>query len=202
MTPARLADALPQVVDGLTRVHDGYGISEMRLSRWAPRLAKDWAALADSGLVPEDLHRQVVALIDRDAALRASWTHGDPVASNVIRGDDGGIVLVDWENARHEPVMVDATKLHVFAADPDAGAGPAWAGWSDIGSARVLPGGGAGPRARPDPRRSPPPGRPPRRARARGAGARPGRASGRAARRHPGGLRSAGRARHRGTVVG
>lgn len=120
MTPSRLADALPQVIDGLTRVHDGYGISEMRLSRWAPRLAKDWASLADSGLVPADLHRQVTALIDRDAALRASWTHGDPVASNVIRAVDESIVLVDWENARHAPVMVDAAKLHVFAADPDA----------------------------------------------------------------------------------
>lgn len=41
------------------------------------------------------------------------------VASNVLRGADGRVVLIDWEHSRPAPVMVDGAKLHLFSATPD-----------------------------------------------------------------------------------
>lgn len=117
MTSGRLAGAVPAVVAALQEVHRGYGSTRMPLSRWAPDLSADWAALGGTGLVPQPLLDQVAALIDRDATLRCSWTHGDPVSSNVVMTDEG-VVLIDWENAGNAPVMIDGAKLHLFADAP------------------------------------------------------------------------------------
>lgn len=132
MTPARLARAVPEIVEGLQGLHAGHGISRIRLSRWAPDLAADWAVLRGGDLVPEPLGRRVAELIQRDGTLRCSWTHGDPVSSNVLE-TESGIVLIDWENAATAPVMVDGAKLHLFAGEPRATLSIVLAGLGAVG---------------------------------------------------------------------
>lgn len=118
MSPTRLARAAPAVVEGLRRVHRGHGSTWVPLSRWAPDLEAQWANLRGTGLVPDPLVDAVTDLIEDDRTVRFSWTHGDPVSSNVIETGTG-IVLIDWENAASAPVMVDGAKLHLLAGDPD-----------------------------------------------------------------------------------
>lgn len=138
MTPQRLAAATPEIVAGLGRVHSGYGVGRLRLSRWAPTLAERWAGLAGTYAIDARVHRAVTALLARDGALTTSWTHGDPVSSNVIETPDG-IVLVDWENSGRVPVMTDGAKLLLYAADPEATLDTVLSGLGDarVGSVRA-----------------------------------------------------------------
>lgn len=114
-----LSAAAPEILHGLSLVHRGHGVTSVRLSEhWAP-LAGRWEDTCATGLVPEDLGRWVGELIARDATMRRSWVHGDLVASNVFRAA-AGLVLIDWEHSQEAPIMNDAAKLHLFAADPGA----------------------------------------------------------------------------------
>lgn len=118
MSPRRLARAVPAIVDGLQRVHRGHGSTRIPLSRWAADLERDWEALRGTDLVPAPLLAKVTDLLEQDRTIRCSWTHGDPVSSNVME-TDAGIVLIDWEGAASAPVMVDGAKLHLMADHPE-----------------------------------------------------------------------------------
>lgn len=114
----RLAEAAPEILRGLATVHRGHGVTGVRVGEhWAP-LAGRWEETIATGVVDDDLGRWVAALVARDGLLRRSWVHGDLVASNVMRTPTG-IVLIDWEHSQEGPIMNDAAKLHLFAADPD-----------------------------------------------------------------------------------
>lgn len=115
---SRLDEALPELLQGLARIQRGHGISRDRLvEHWGEGFARRWEATRETGIVPAPLALWVQALIDRDARLRRSWTHGDLVASNVLR-NKRGLVLIDLEHSQIAPIMNDAAKLHLFAADP------------------------------------------------------------------------------------
>lgn len=115
-----LADAAPQILKGLGRLHRGHGVEAVPLTtHWGDGFAERWEATRATGIVPDDLGRWVADLIARDLPLHRSWTHGDLVASNVVRTADG-IVLVDWEHSFEAPVMNDGAKLHLFAERPQA----------------------------------------------------------------------------------
>lgn len=115
---AELSQGAPAILDALSTVHRGHGVTPVRISdHWAP-LAGRWDQTRASGLVPEELGRWVAELVARDGTLRHSWVHGDLVASNVLRTEDR-LVLIDWEHSQEAPIMNDAAKLHLFAADTE-----------------------------------------------------------------------------------
>jgi hypothetical protein len=82
------------------------------------------AAFADPGLVWDaswgakaSTMTRLFRLVDRDRTLPVAVTHGDLVASNVIRGEDGRHHLVDWEHGRRQPVAFDLVKLLLSSGD-------------------------------------------------------------------------------------
>lgn len=120
LTSVGLAELAPQVVEGLARIHEGHGLVHVPLSAaWPAALGERWADTVATGLVPGPVGARVARLVAADREVRVSWTHGDLVASNVLRTPDGSVVLIDWEHARERPVMLDAAKLHLFSATPD-----------------------------------------------------------------------------------
>lgn len=115
-----LAEALPAVLTGLVTLWAGHGVRRVAPSElWDERLAVDWRDLRGYDVLPAPAWQRVRDLVGQDRRLRVSWTHGDPVASNILR-TDGGVVLIDWEHSKEAPIMYDAAKLHLFTADPDA----------------------------------------------------------------------------------
>lgn len=120
MRGTALAEALPAVLAGLATLWAGHGVRRVAPSQlWRERLAVDWHDLRGGDVLPGPTWRRVRDLVRQDRRLRVSWTHGDPVASNILRTDDG-VVLIDWEHSKEAPIMYDAAKLHLFTADPDA----------------------------------------------------------------------------------
>nr|WP_281497026.1 phosphotransferase [Ornithinimicrobium sp. F0845] len=118
-TRLRMAAHLPQIIEGLSRVHLGYGVHTRRVSEiWHRGFREQWQDVRDAELVPAEQGARVAELIAADKRLRLSWSHGDLVASNVL-GTDDGVVIIDWEHAMERPVMHDAAKLHLFAAEKD-----------------------------------------------------------------------------------
>jgi len=118
-TRLRMAEHLPQIIEGLSRVHLGYGVHARRASEiWHTGFREQWQEVRAAGLVAEEAGAHVADLLAADKRLRLSWSHGDLVASNVL-GTDDGVVVIDWEHAMERPVMHDAAKLHLFAADKD-----------------------------------------------------------------------------------
>lgn len=116
----RMAEKMSFILEGLSRVHQGYGMHSVRASEIWPRgFGEQWQGVREAGLVPADVGARVAELIAADKPLRVSWSHGDLVASNVL-GTDDGVVIIDWEHSGERPVMHDAAKLHLFAADQDA----------------------------------------------------------------------------------
>lgn len=120
LTSAGLALATPAVLDGLAGVHRGHGTELVRCSQaWSEQFPAWWRRSVESGVVAPGVGEQVAALIEADRHVRVSWTHGDLVASNVLRRTDGRVALIDWEHAREGPVMLDGAKLHLFSATPE-----------------------------------------------------------------------------------
>jgi hypothetical protein len=116
-TSLYLAAHTPQLLEGLGRVHEGYGMHGRAISElWGRGFWARWQSVRDAELVPDHVGASVAALISDDRRLRMSWSHGDLVASNVLATADGPKVI-DWEHAGERPVMHDAAKLHLFAAD-------------------------------------------------------------------------------------
>ena len=119
-TSAALADALPLIVDGLARVHERYGVQESTpRALWGPRIVKDWGGLRGVLAITDGEWQRVDRLLRSHRALGVSWAHGDLVATNVL-GTPSGVTLVDWEHSEETAVMMDAAKLHLFTADPEA----------------------------------------------------------------------------------
>lgn len=117
MSSRRMAEKVPYILEGLSQVHEGYGVHTRRASEiWTARFPEQWQAVRDAELVPEQVGAHIAELIAADKRLRMSWSHGDLVASNVI-GTDDGVVIIDWEHAGERPVMHDGAKLHQFTAD-------------------------------------------------------------------------------------
>lgn len=120
LTATALAEGAADILAGLAQIHRGYGVHSMGLAqRWGQRFLDRWAATRASGVLPETLGERVSALIAEDRTLRVSWTHGDVVASNVLRTSEGKIVLVDWEHSREDVLIRDAAKVHLFSAAPE-----------------------------------------------------------------------------------
>lgn len=116
----RMAAKMPFILEGLGQVHEGYGLHTARASEVWPRgFGEQWQGVREAGLVSPEVGGWVADLLAADKRVRISWSHGDLVASNVL-GTDDGVVLIDWEHSSERPLMHDAAKLHLFAADKDA----------------------------------------------------------------------------------
>lgn len=116
-TSERMAQMLPQIVEGLHRVHRGYGVRTASVHRaWGRNFGDRWQEVVRAELVSTETGSRVQALIDADRAVRVSWSHGDLVASNVLDAA-GTVVIIDWEHSRVRPLVHDAAKLHQFTAD-------------------------------------------------------------------------------------
>jgi hypothetical protein len=72
--------------------------------------------VGDRGVV----RRHVARLIAKDRSLPVAITHGDLVASNVIRDDEGRHHLVDWEHGRKGSPAFDLLKLVLGSGDEEA----------------------------------------------------------------------------------
>ncbi|WP_256842267.1 phosphotransferase [Ornithinimicrobium cryptoxanthini] len=117
MTSERLAEHATWLLEGLGRVHEGYGVSGRPVTElWGVGFGDQWQRVREADLVPDHVGAAVAELIAADRRVRMSWAHGDLVASNVMSTPDGPKVI-DWEHAGERPVMHDAAKLHLFAAD-------------------------------------------------------------------------------------
>lgn len=117
LTGAGLAGAAAELLEGLARVHAGHGVGSLRLrDRWGDLLALRWEEIRATDLLPAGVGEQMAGLIAADRSLRHSWTHGDVVASNVLRTLEGRLALVDWEHSRVDVLMRDAAKLHLFSS--------------------------------------------------------------------------------------
>lgn len=120
LTSEGLAGAVPDIVTGLAAVHRGHGLElEPATRRWGEGLVGRWASVRATGLLPGTVGDRVAGLIAQDRAVRVSWTHGDLVASNVLRTAEGQVVLVDWEHSGPGGIALDAAKLHLFSARPE-----------------------------------------------------------------------------------
>lgn len=75
----------------------------------------------DDGGDRDALRRRAARLIERDLLLPVAITHGDLVASNIIRDDDARHHLVDWEHGRRGPAAFDLMKLVLTSGDDEAG---------------------------------------------------------------------------------
>lgn len=116
-----VAAAMSTVAAELGAVQRAVGISGERLSDVVnPAFRERWRAVVEDGHVPPKLAARVDRLVERDARLEVSFTHGDLVSSNVLQVE-GRIVLIDWEYADIRPIAFDLAKMHVNAGP----AGPA-----------------------------------------------------------------------------
>lgn len=97
------------------------------------RVATRFAALVDRGqrwgLWPDDLDRlglgaRVRALLDAEPRLTVGLSHGDPGLGNALRTENGGLALVDWEDAGRRVLSHDVLKILNSASTP----GQDWAG--------------------------------------------------------------------------
>lgn len=118
----RLA-AARDLVPSLVRAYATSGRRNRRLSKVVPRdlVPRLEAVLDDAVLWPlpdeerASLRRFLLDLVRRDDRLPTSVAHGDLVATNIVRRDDGHHVLIDWEHARELPVAFDLGKLLLTA---------------------------------------------------------------------------------------
>lgn len=130
VTALRMAQELPHLVEGLSQIHQGYGVHATRLTERWRGFGQKWQTVREVGLVPDVMGEQVAALIAADQRLRVSWSHGEFVASNVL-GTEEGPVIIDWEHAAERPIMHDAARLHQFTAGKDSLLDLLLAEWGD-----------------------------------------------------------------------
>jgi hypothetical protein len=127
--PSGDVQRLAAVVDLGRSLADAYvavGIDDRRLSESVhPEFrARLEAAFSDPELVWDPAWgakaatvTRLLRLVERDRSLPGAITHGDLVASNVIRDPDGRHHLVDWEHGRRQPVAFDLVKLLLSSGD-------------------------------------------------------------------------------------
>lgn len=90
MNAESLDGAALEILDALARVHREHGVTRVPITEcWGGGLVRRWEEARPSGVVPPELARAVADLITRHGTLRCSWSHGDPVASNVLRTNNG-----------------------------------------------------------------------------------------------------------------
>lgn len=117
--PAQVATAMSEVVTELASVQRAVGVSAEPFSAVvSPKFREHWQGVVTDGHVPPKLATRLDRLIDRDALLEVSFTHGDLVTSNVLIVEDR-VVLIDWEYADFRPIAFDLAKMHVNAGPPE-----------------------------------------------------------------------------------
>lgn len=151
-TPVRLEDehARSELLDAVAALWALEDTTTVPLSSAdAERVGSRFARLVEEGhewdlwpaeLDPQEMARRVRSLLSREVRLTVGLSHGDPGLGNALRTDDGGLVLVDWEDAGHRVLSHDVLKVLSSAQVP----GEHWAGHHPAvprgGDARVLPG--------------------------------------------------------------
>lgn len=83
------------------------------LVRSDPRLR-----LWPQGVDAADLGSRVARLVDTPLRVTSGVSHGDPGLGNALRTDEGGLVLVDWEDAGHRVLSHDVLKVLGSASVP------------------------------------------------------------------------------------
>lgn len=110
-TRGELESIILPLTQQLSEVHRGVGISHRHLSRIVGGMyRKRWSDFVTSQGISETVDRRVQELIDRNALLEVSLTHGDLVSSNILVDGDR-FVLVDWEFAASKPIAFDMSKM-------------------------------------------------------------------------------------------
>ncbi len=117
-------EQLPEVAEALARqlhlLHQGVGVASCPLSTVVhPQTRARWETFVRTGVVGLALDRAVHRLLERDALLEVSLTHGDLVSSNILVRE-GRTALIDWEYAGEQPIAFDLAKVHLNSVDQDA----------------------------------------------------------------------------------
>ncbi|MBC7290785.1 MAG: hypothetical protein H5T83_05550 [Actinotalea sp.] len=121
VTPDERRSAVEDLAPALADAYRAYGVRRRHLSAMMPR---DLAERLDLALATEPdwpggeralrrARRRLLGLVQADRFVPCSLGHGDLVATNIVRQDDGRHVLVDWEHGRLMPVAFDLGKLLV-----------------------------------------------------------------------------------------
>lgn len=120
-------EAVHELVPTLARAYVADGLEDRRLSEiegsdLAQRLEEGIATLAEAWQPHWGdrgrLERALARLVRRDRTLPCAMCHGDLVASNLMRGPDGCLRVIDWELAGEGPVAFDLAKLLLNSRDP------------------------------------------------------------------------------------
>jgi len=104
---------LPGIAPQLAAFHAASGALPQRPGF---RAAADFAAATrggdiDLGLMPARLVQACRAAWATLAGLPRAVVHGDICAGNLLHGDDGRPVLLDWDEARHDAPLFDLGQL-------------------------------------------------------------------------------------------
>lgn len=114
-----LQDVAGEIASGLRRLHEGYGVADVRLSQvLGPKFAKRWQAAVRDYAIPDGLTSKIRTLATLDRLVEVSFGHGDLVGTNIMMLPGRGLVLIDWEYAGEHPIAFDLAKVHLHCADP------------------------------------------------------------------------------------
>lgn len=119
-TPEEVRAAAEDLLPALARAYRASGRLVHTVSAMLPRdLPERLASAVSDDSTPwpcadderAETGRFLVDLVAANRRLVCALGHGDLVATNIVRADDGGHVLIDWEHGRVLPVAFDVGKL-------------------------------------------------------------------------------------------
>lgn len=133
-TRSDLETLLVPLAQQLHAVHQGVGITDKRASVVLGQHARErWTDFVKLHNLTPELDCKVRKLLDRDALLEVSLTHGDLVNSNILVSNDD-FVLVDWEWAMTKPIAFDLSKMIINVSNLDQTLEQMQIGLGDIGT--------------------------------------------------------------------
>lgn len=133
-TRAELEAMIVPLTRRLHAVHQGVGITDKRASAVLGRqYLERWTDFVELHKLDPVLDQKVQKLLERDALLEVSLTHGDLVNSNILV-DGKDFVLVDWEWSMVKPIAFDLSKMIVNVSDLEQVLVDVQTGLGDIGS--------------------------------------------------------------------
>lgn len=133
-TRAELEAMIVPVTKRLHAVHQGVGITDKSASAVLGRqYLERWSEFVELHELDPTLDQKVRSLLQRDALLEVSLTHGDLVNSNILI-DGNNFVLVDWEWSMHKPIAFDLSKMIINVSDLEQVIEDVQTGLGDIGT--------------------------------------------------------------------
>jgi len=133
-TRTELETLMVPLTQQLHAVHQGVGIADKKASSILGHRARErWEDFVKLHDLDPQLDQKVKKLLDRDALLEVSLTHGDLVNSNILVDEDD-FVLVDWEWSMTKPIAFDLSKMIINVPDIDTTLRNVQTGLGEVGT--------------------------------------------------------------------